>query len=247
MLSKVTDEQFINAVSKSHSLREVCKLLNIGDRVKCVKKRIEKIGVDTSHFKIHKKGYTKYQKYINTAQNHLEIQGIEQKYFEKQNKHLYMFRCKCLLCGKEDCLKQCVSVLRGLTKSCGCRKDYYDKNKGKNHASWKGVGEISGTWLKKTKKHAKVRGHDWRLSLDYLWNLFLKQDGKCVFTGMSLQFGMVDIKRSCTASLDRIDNKKGYIEGNVQWVHKTINRMRGTATVEEFKHLCRMVTLHVPH
>ena len=44
-----------------------------------------------------------------------------------------------------------------------------------------------------------------------------------------------------SASLDRIDNSKDYVKGNVQWVHKAINMMRGSLSVMEFVALCALV------
>jgi hypothetical protein len=45
-----------------------------------------------------------------------------------------------------------------------------------------------------------------------------------------------------TASLDRIDSKLGYIPGNIQWVHKTINRMKVNLPEEDFVYFCRLIT-----
>mgnify|MGYP007044016634 CR=1 FL=1 len=45
-----------------------------------------------------------------------------------------------------------------------------------------------------------------------------------------------------TASLDRIDSSKGYIEGNVQWVHKDINWMKQDFNEEYFIFLCSEIT-----
>jgi len=44
-----------------------------------------------------------------------------------------------------------------------------------------------------------------------------------------------------TASLDRIDNNKGYIKGNVQWVLKDINKMKNIHTQDYFIELCKLV------
>jgi hypothetical protein len=46
-----------------------------------------------------------------------------------------------------------------------------------------------------------------------------------------------------TASLDRIDSSKGYIEGNLQWLHKRINIMKGNMSEKEFLDFCESVTL----
>ena len=47
----------------------------------------------------------------------------------------------------------------------------------------------------------------------------------CAISGIKLIFAR-SWTRDQTASLDRIDSKKGYVEGNVQWVHKRINEMK---------------------
>lgn len=44
-----------------------------------------------------------------------------------------------------------------------------------------------------------------------------------------------------TASLDRIDNTKGYLEDNVQFVHKDINRMKWAHSQQYFIELCSKV------
>ena len=49
-----------------------------------------------------------------------------------------------------------------------------------------------------------------------------------------------------TASLDRIDNSKGYHIDNVRWVLKDINMIRGSYDSEYFVKLCNLVAKHNP-
>ena len=62
-----------------------------------------------------------------------------------------------------------------------------------------------------------------------MWELFLKQDRKCAVSNIDLVFtpyrNSHKFRNLTTASLDRIDSSKGYIVGNVRWVHKDINKM----------------------
>jgi hypothetical protein len=44
-----------------------------------------------------------------------------------------------------------------------------------------------------------------------------------------------------TASLDRINSKKGYTKDNVQWVHKWINFMKQDLDEEEFITFCEAI------
>lgn len=65
---------------------------------------------------------------------------------------------------------------------------------------------------------------------------------KCALSGINLILGHEkDGKTICTASLDRIDNNMGYVNGNVQWVHKDINFMKQDLTQLEFLNYCRLI------
>ncbi len=110
----------------------------------------------------------------------------------------------------------------------------------------KGVGEITLTFWKTIREGATRRGLDFDISIEYAWQLFLAQGRQCALSGVEITFS--NSLKKCnpdyskfTASLDRIDSSQGYKEGNVQWVHKKINRMKGELTDREFIHWCREV------
>lgn len=234
-----TKDELILAVKKSKSYRQVCANLNLKPQVAFIKKKIEKYQISTEHFNVHKKGKTNNTKYIgNTIGNLYILDSIIER---NNNKNISYFICICNLCLYMKFKVLCSSVLRGSTTSCGCRRDQYQKIRGSNNVNWTGYKDISGTMIKKLKRGALKRGLDFELTSKYLWELFIKQNKKCSITGIDLSFGTVDNHQSKTASLDRIDNSKGYIIGNVQWVHKKINIMRGDNTLEAFYYLCRKV------
>lgn len=125
-------------------------------------------------------------------------------------------------------------------RSCGCGMHA----KGDDSPHWRGVGEISADWWyskigrefqQKSRKKIPVE-----IDMEYAWDLLLKQDRKCALTGLELTFGRP--VSAGTASLDRIDNTKGYIPGNVQWVHKVINMMKRTYDQDYFIEMCALVT-----
>lgn len=113
-----------------------------------------------------------------------------------------------------------------------------------------GVGDITGTYMTYMRRKAKERNLEWSLSPEYLWDLFLQQKGRCNLSGVELNISTTigknhNLDRSNhTASLDRIDNKLPYVEGNVQWIHKTLNAMRRQYSVEEFVLWCSRVSSH---
>ena len=77
---------------------------------------------------------------------------------------------------------------------------------------------------------------EFSITLEYLWELYQKQDGRCAYTNMPITF------KAHTASVDRIDSSLGYVEGNIQWLHKDINMMKRHYSEEYFKKLCNLVS-----
>jgi hypothetical protein len=113
--------------------------------------------------------------------------------------------------------------------------------KGINSGRFTGYGEITGAYIAQIKEKAKSRNLFYKVSLEYLWDLFLYQNKKCALTDLDITFAFQSDGFKGTASLDRIDSLKGYIEGNVQWVHKDINIMKFDFTQEEYIKMCCLV------
>lgn len=89
------------------------------------------------------------------------------------------------------------------------------------------------------KKRAKKKNLNFDLTSEYIRFLFNSQNGKCAISGLN----MVLNKRSRTlkdktlyyASIDRIDNNKGYTKDNVQFVCLGVNYMRNTFSIDQTK------------
>jgi hypothetical protein len=92
------------------------------------------------------------------------------------------------------------------------------------------------------KRSAISRNLEFSITIEQIWDLFLKQERKCYLSGRKLYFKSKRSKNVCTASLDRIDSSKGYTMDNVQWIDSKINIMKHTGTNEEFINLCNLVS-----
>lgn len=80
---------------------------------------------------------------------------------------------------------------------------------------------------------------------EYLKKLWDQQEGKCAVSGVKLthnEYGQN--KHYNQASLDRIDNAKGYVEGNVRFVLLMVNYGMNTFGTDKFIEICREVTKH---
>lgn len=158
------------------------------------------------------------------------------------NRHSFPYwKCKCI-CGK-IIERRNDFLLSGKAMSCGCM--HPRRRLGKHNLFWKGVGDLSGYYYHQLKVKAEERDIVFGVSIEYLWGLFIKQDGKCALTGVNLRFTSSKERRNGllqTASLDRRDSNVGYLEGNVQWVHRDINLMKRDFPESRFVKLCKLVS-----
>jgi len=154
--------------------------------------------------------------------------------FKKDNKTYGKGKC---ICGSIHEKK-----ISNFYHSKNCNKCRIEKYKGvKSIHCRKGYKDISGSYWSALKTGAKDRNYEFSITIEYAWELYLKQNKKCSLSDIPLKLGyLVDGEQ--TGSIDRIDNNKGYIEENVQWVHKDINKMKNAFSEEYFIELCKSVT-----
>ena len=102
---------------------------------------------------------------------------------------------------------------------------------------------ISKYLLNTYKKGAIKRNIEFLVDVDYLTLLYNQQNQKCALSGQLLLIkeGYKNLFKGRTASLDRIDSSKGYIEGNLQWVHKDLNRMKNVYSQDVFINWCKQI------
>ena len=143
----------------------------------------------------------------------------------KNGKHVL---CQCS-CGKKNSIR--IDRINKI-KSC------------KTCANRQYAGKISGKYFGKIRYSAKERDIEFNLTKEYIWNLYIQQNGRCKLTGWKIDFGDGNFEQEhgvTTASLDRIDNNAGYIEGNVQWLHKDVNILKQKFGQEYIIKICKAI------
>ena len=121
------------------------------------------------------------------------------------------------------------------------RKEYYEKNKEALAAKKKEyyVKQLTDMdnhsfFLRRYQRYrrkSKNLNMDFNIDASYLKEIF-PTDKKCPALGMPFKVGYKD-GISNSPSLDRIDNSKGYIKGNVVWVSMLANTIKTSATPEQ--------------
>jgi len=148
------------------------------------------------------------------------------------------WKCRCK-CGKVGIFR-IGNLLTGSTKGCGCRR----LKRGNNHHHWMGYKGISLTFWKSIVNACRTRGEGriikFTITIEQAWELFMQQGGRCALSGVDIVLSPNREER--TASLDRKDSSGGYEEGNIQWVHKRVNVMKGDLPDSEFKNWCRIIS-----
>jgi hypothetical protein len=138
--------------------------------------------------------------------------------------------CKCI-CGREIS-RTTFNLRKWKNPSCGCKgKGYFIEN----------YYNLSNVYINNFIAKSIRENLEFSVSMEYLWDLFIKQNKKCIYSGRDiwLETDYKEKSSSQTASLDRIDSTKGYVVGNVQWVHKHVNILKNIYSEEYFLELIK--------
>ncbi len=128
------------------------------------------------------------------------------------------------------------SVLTNKYNACpSCRK-------GNGSHAWKGYKNFPKDVFNTIRHSARAKDLPFEVDIQYLWNLFEQQNGQCALTGWPIEFNKsYRTKTQKTASLDRIDSRLGYVKGNLQWVHRDVNKLKKNMKNEIFISVCKAV------
>jgi hypothetical protein len=100
------------------------------------------------------------------------------------------------------------------------------------------------------KSIAKKKNLQFDLTIEYLIDLYEKQNKKCYYTNRELTLDSFRGDGKCVvkfpnyhyqASLDKLVPEKGYVKGNVVWCAWLINTCKNMLTENQFYDLCKTV------
>src|SRR5215216_5979883 len=97
-------------------------------------------------------------------------------------------------------------------------------------------------------RNCKKRSHICNIDLEYLAEVWKIQKGICPYTKINLVLNTHSLRNPdirYTASLDRIDNNKGYIRDNIQFISTAMNYMKYTMTSEQTKEFLRIIANNI--
>jgi hypothetical protein len=230
-------EAILNSTNFCEAARKICICR------KLLKKKAKELGIDYSHFRYNKP----CADMLGEKFGKLIVQKvIKVEYKRKDRQITYRQKAICLCeCGKVVEIR-CDRLVCGERTSCGCGPKDRWSMVGCLNPAFQGVGEIRASYFKALERNAQRRNLPFSVTKDYVWKLYLNQNKRCALTGLPISFGRVSMRKETTASLDRIDSSKGYVEGNVAWVLKDVNMLKVNLSNEYFIRLCNLVAKQHP-
>jgi hypothetical protein len=157
---------------------------------------------------------------------------VESNTLNKHGRYI-TFHCLCDCGNKKDISYENLIICK--IDHCGCEtklKQRTTRQKGSN---------VCRDLLSKCKRSAARRNISFNLTIEDLWEVFLKQDKKCALSGVSIEFNSRRNNKQYTignASIDRIDGTKGYTKDNIQIVDQKINYAKGQNSDVDFISMC---------
>lgn len=105
------------------------------------------------------------------------------------------------------------------------------------------MANIFNLLITSLKSRSKKKGIDFNLDSKFIEDLLIKQNYKCAITKIPiiLRHSYQGTTIYDSASLDRIDNSKGYTKDNVQWVVLGINYMKMDYSQNEVYELIKRI------
>lgn len=229
---KINKQDLLKAVQKAKSFRHVARILD--NTHKNIKKKCELYNIDVSHFYKTGRSNIGIKPY---GLKILDVIGINKPGYKTR----YYAKCICD-CGG-SLTTRLEFVKNGRVRYCSAKCTRIHNNTlglGNTNPCFRGVGHIGSTFFAGIKDCAKRRNIPFNITIEYVSKLYDQQKGKCALSGMDIGFGPTRTSAT-TASLDRIDSSCPYEEGNVQWVHKLVNRMKMDISQEIYIKICNLV------
>jgi hypothetical protein len=162
-----------------------------------------------------------------------------------------------VICGNPQCGKSFMRALseinrnqkRGANNYCSLScsgKVKHDQllNYSGNHKYLKGISKADKyTGLREHLRRTKYRNQEVTITLDDLLEQWIRQDGKCPYTGVNLihPIRIKDEGYLYLSSLDRIDSSLGYIPGNIQFISTSANFAKNKMSHNDMLLFCQLI------
>lgn len=144
--------------------------------------------------------------------------------------------CRCE-CGKEQYVPL-NNLMNGSSTQC---RSCSTKVGGKKRR--KGYELISGDYWSQIKSSAKRKNVMFDVRIEQAWEKFKEQEEKCALSGQPIILTAYPYdKEKTTARLSLVEPELGFVNYNIIWIHKDIDKIKGRLSKYKLINLCKQVT-----
>lgn len=215
--------------------------------VKCVQCLIERLPTEYHKHSVRLDGYIRYRQICKHCRKKKKKNKSRPVYEEiiksGVQKCKYCHTIKPLECFYANgCFSDGIKKYRAKCKDCILvdRKNkfpetYQDKIR-KKHSS---VKNYISTLLNHCSKR---KNKEYNLDIQYVLDIYEQQKGICNISGvpMTYEYGA----KTTNISIDRIDNNKGYVKGNIHLVCYISNVMKNQFSIKEFVEFAKKIVIY---
>lgn len=90
------------------------------------------------------------------------------------------------------------------------------------------------------ERKCKIKNLDFDLDKNFLYEMYLKQEGKCFFTDIEIKHN-IGCHQYDSISVERLDPNLGYVKNNVVLSSFSINSFKGMMNEDEFKKYLNLI------
>ncbi len=138
-------------------------------------------------------------------------------------------KIKCKKCILEDAKNKYANL-------SDCEKKNYINKQGK----WQDDNFLQYRLLQ-ARARAKSKNIPFKIDINYLEQILLNQNNKCFYSGIKMELNRAG---NYSASIDRIDSSKGYINGNIAFVIWAVNTMKNDLVEDEFLKIIKAIYIN---
>ncbi len=148
------------------------------------------------------------------------------EYFLKDKKGYFYSYCR-------ECKKEYLKLRKNITPLT--KEELYERKVSREKV-YK-LEKWANYLVDSSRNSAKRYGREFDIDVDYILELYEKQNQKCYWFGIKLEPSTVS-KYPAKPSIDRLDNNKGYVKGNVVITCMAANYGRNSCDAEVFHNFC---------
>lgn len=147
------------------------------------------------------------------------------------NKHWDGDKLKCLVCGRsldpsKFDLHSCYAIRNHRDSRCKECKRKQNQEARKEYSDEKRLYKTLQFRVLGAKERASRKGIPCTITLDYILDLWKKQNGLCAISKIPMTYELDSGRIYTNVSIDQIEQGKGYTEDNVQLVCMAVNQLK---------------------